>query len=265
MNRASSGSLRGAREELARKGGCSMLRANAILLAGFVAGLCSSAAAREPSDYLALAVGNSWTYDHFYSSMMDSIHAPFWGSETFTISITHTEGINGNLYYVFDVPDHEWPFPCFFLAGKKVRFAGDGRLLELTDGVEICVYDLSSELAENPYPIPEHEGDTQVTRNPSSGPSKTYSFAFLGHANPSFYEWETRDTRTASFYARLGMRHCRQDVWPVNCNLLEDCDYPSESNRLDLVYASIDGVRVEWKDLLNATPASSWGDIKQRF
>jgi len=242
-----------------------MWKASTSVLVGIVSLLCSRAVAREPSDYLPLAVGNSWTYDHYYYALVESTLTSVSGRQTLTITITETEHISGHLYYVFDVPDHDWPFPYFFLAGKKVRLAEDGRLLELKDGEGICLYDFSPELPENPYPIPEHQGDTLVTRDPPSSLPSSISFAFKGHDNLPFFDWETRDTRDASFYAQLGMRDCRHDVWPVDCDLPEECDVAFEANYLHLLYAFIDGVRLEWKDLHNATAASSWGRIKQRF
>ena len=92
----------------------------------------------EASDYLPLAVGNSWTYEHeyydiglsggglpLYSAYLDQWPAndePFRYPEV-TISVLNMEVIDGKTYYVIsDMPANWPPAPPHFIAGKKLRW-----------------------------------------------------------------------------------------------------------------------------------------------
>ena len=118
---------------------------------------------------LPLAVGNSWVYDHFLPDSGDV-----------TISITHTEDIEGHTYHVFsDMPYEDPPVPYFFIAGKKVRWEGDHLLFRQQDR-DVAFFRFNHSVFENPegyewwkpaeeveydYVIPktETETDTLVT------------------------------------------------------------------------------------------------------
>ena len=124
----------------------------------------------NPYDYVPLAVGNRWTYDHHY---LNATYPP-WRVTTeeylkfmeipgyphgqdspvlpdslldvekrLTIEITHTEMIDGFEYYVFSDPDYAWPpMPELFWGGKKVRLSDDGFLVFRLDGEDFPLYEL---------------------------------------------------------------------------------------------------------------------------
>ncbi len=106
---------------------------------------------------LPLAVGNSWFYSHFFGEE---------GYRRVTISITHTEDIEGHTYHVFsDMPYEDPPVDYFFLAGKKVRWEGD-RLLFRQPDRDVALYRFGgypvNEGGDYSYAIPETESDTLV-------------------------------------------------------------------------------------------------------
>ncbi len=79
---------------------------------------------------LPLAVGNNWEYQHGGIDTSTNTRFEHW----VTISITHTEDIEGHTYYVFsDMPYGEPSVPHFFIAGKKVRWEGDHLLFRQQD------------------------------------------------------------------------------------------------------------------------------------
>ena len=110
---------------------------------------------------LPLAVGNSWRYAHQV------------GEEEYrdvTISITHTEAIEGHTYHVFsDMPYEDPPVTYFFLAGKKVRWEGD-RLFFRERERDVALYRFGGypvdEFGWYSYVIPETESDTWVVVGP---------------------------------------------------------------------------------------------------
>ena len=111
----------------------------------------------NPHDYVPLAVGNRWTYEHFYTNSLHGFREPFdipgypLGSppdslaiayKTGTIEVTHTEVIDGLEYFVFSDADYAWPpVPDFFWGGKKVRLSDEGFLVFRWNGQDISVYD----------------------------------------------------------------------------------------------------------------------------
>ena len=157
----------------------------------------------NPSEYVPLAVGNSWTYEHFYWNNsyfegrdIEDIERlkPFTNIEVpgyphgegnalppdslllveriLTIEITHTERIDGREYFVFSDADYDWPpLPDFFWAGKKVRLSDEGALVFRWNGQEVPIYDFG-EL---------QNGDTVTLPGESAIP-----FDFDPHVN--FYE-----------------------------------------------------------------------------
>ena len=107
-----------------------------------IAALAGPAAAPEyeASDYLPLAVGNSWTFHHsvfdFFEKRLPGVADPHtqWPAyaahipktPSFTITVERTEVLDGKTYYVLsDMPSGGWPpAPPHFLAGKKLRWKG---------------------------------------------------------------------------------------------------------------------------------------------
>ena len=137
-----------------------------MLLLVFLAGYTAAGAAQEtddaaieinPLDYVPLAVGNRWTYEHVYQNYLDREGYPFdipgyppghrpdsltSVVKTVTIEIMHTEVIDGLEYFVFSGPDYDWPpLPDFFWGGKKVRLSDEGFLVFRGHGQDIPVYD----------------------------------------------------------------------------------------------------------------------------
>ena len=105
------------------------------------------------SDFLPLAVGNSWTCYHLVRDSYGLLDAPgpwtAWKEAVgnFTLTVERTEEIDGETYYVLsDLPSGGWPPPPLppplpgFIAGKKLRWEGS-RLMEHTGSGEQTLYD----------------------------------------------------------------------------------------------------------------------------
>ena len=133
----------------------------------------------NPHDYIPLAVGNSWTYDHHY---LNATYPPWrvtteeylkfmeipgyphgWDNPVppesllqinrkLTIEITHTEIIDGFEYYVFSNPDYDWPpMPELFWGGKKVRLSDEGFLVFRLDEKDVPLYELGHHYFHSNY------------------------------------------------------------------------------------------------------------------
>ena len=87
----------------------------------------SAAKAEEGQDYFPLQVGNSWTYERKVQTTRFAYTIDY-----ITITITRTEEINGNTYYVFS-------------DGRAYRKSADGNIQEYIAGEERLLYDFSSE------------------------------------------------------------------------------------------------------------------------
>ena len=87
----------------------------------------------DVQSFMPLAVGNSWTYDHFWEDYRygrDETPPSYTDWEMnpeLTIEVLRTEVIGGETYYVLsDMPSTGWPpAPTHFIAGKKLRWDGD--------------------------------------------------------------------------------------------------------------------------------------------
>ena len=138
-----------------------------VLLLVFLAGYTADVTAQEtddaapielnPLDYVPLAVGNRWTYKHFYENYLHGTGEPFdipgyppgsppdslrFVEKIVTIEITHTEVIDGLEYFVFSDADYAWPpLPDLFWDGKKVRLSDEGFLVFRWNGQDIPAYD----------------------------------------------------------------------------------------------------------------------------
>ena len=90
--------------------------------------LGSGSAVADTSDWLPLAVGNSWTYTHKYYDYENFDVYTRWTnydlpqrSVWFTLSVLRTEVIDGHTYFVIsDMPESWPPVPSQFIAGKKL-------------------------------------------------------------------------------------------------------------------------------------------------
>ena len=78
-------------------------------LLGLSAALPAAATEYQASDYLPLAVGNSWTYHHYYRDVVgereegyDDQWPAYFAQEfsAFTIEVLRTEELDGQTYYV---------------------------------------------------------------------------------------------------------------------------------------------------------------------
>ncbi len=134
----------------------------------------------NPLDYVPLAVGNRWTYGHYYvnhlhgsgeffdipgyppGSAPDSL---ILAEKIVTIEITHTEVIDGLEYFVFSGADYDWPpLPDLFWGGKKVRLSDEGFLVFRWNGQDIPVYDFG--YLDNPHKytgtLPSESGTAEI-------------------------------------------------------------------------------------------------------
>ena len=148
---------------------------------------------KNVEDYLPLAVGNSWTYQHAFvdkrrNSDGSFVTTPQRGDTEVTISILRTEVIEGDTYYVFSNPTSDLPvdIPDHFIGGKKLRWEGT-QLME-HDGVSsfsIYHFDIpTSDARVRHYSIQPTLGDTLVESISGLSGSRDYmgqSFVFEGY------------------------------------------------------------------------------------
>ena len=146
-----------------RIGALSGMRGLMVVLV-FQAGYNATVAAQEinPLDFVPLAVGNRWTYEHLYWNGSYTDEGPSYDIEVrkpfeipgyphgegnvlpprsllfsmdnrLTIEITHTERIDGREYFVFSDAEYDWPpLPEFFWLGR--RCAGRTRVFWFSVG-----------------------------------------------------------------------------------------------------------------------------------
>ena len=219
----------------------------------------------QASDYLPLAVGNSWTYSHkfndlFDNSIFDRYHAYYdtilanfetgpWPPR-FTIEVLRTEIIDGKTYYVIsDMPANWPPPPPHFIAGKKLRWQGTHLMERTADGEQaIFRFDGANEAG---YAIPMVEGDHRVEVETRTDPVALYSFGFLGH--------DIEGSRACLFIKNYGIVRC---LWKIF-----GTDHPVFGNDVVSLWAVLGGTRVEFEDAITSTSSSSssWGQVKQSF
>ena len=146
-------------------------RTHRLILAAILAALSGPAALPateyEVSDFLPLAVGNSWTCFHQVRDPYGLADAPgpwtAWKESggAFTLTVEQTEVIDGKTYYVLsDLPSGGWPpSPRDFIAGKKLRWKGS-QLMEHTGSGEQTLFDFGGpevyeyDPATETYPVP---------------------------------------------------------------------------------------------------------------
>ena len=148
---------------------------------------------KNVEDYLPLAVGNSWTYLHWFVDDRQNADGSYLnpsgtGNTEITISILRTEVIEGDTYYVFSNPTTDLPvdIPDHFIGGKKLRWEGT-QLME-HDGVSsfsIYHFDIpTSDVHVRYYSIQPTLGDTLVRAHSGLGGRRNYmrqSFSFEGY------------------------------------------------------------------------------------
>ena len=233
---------------------------------------------------LPLAVGNRWEYSHI---VKDSIGSTYF-SQDVTVSITHTEDIEGNTYYVFsDMPYEQPPMPYFFIAGKKVRWEGNYLFFRQQDR-DVALYQFRDQEVYD-YPISETASDTLVVAHALPGvapgwPTKSgcvvrdeltvIAFSFTGHKQIERPSWDTPNplSRFATFLEAFGM--VTSEMLPRDSQ-----GNPIGKNQLSVYGAVIDGVKWDfWINpmkvvagsgelpcLPSVIEKSSWGILKQQF
>ena len=207
----------------------------------------------EASDYLPLAVGNSWTFQHgvhdYFEKRLPGVADPFteWPAyaahipktPSFTITVERTEVIDGKTYYVLsDMPSGGWPpAPPHFLAGKKLRWEG-AHLMERTDsGEQESLFRFDGPGA---YTIPTTEGDNEVVRmggrTNDTYPVPRFVFWFYGY--DGYGEWPGGEGepwwagRHCTFLAGYGLGGCTE--------FIEVSDYGKEfANEIDALSATL--------------------------
>ena len=210
----------------------------------------------QASDYLPLAVGNSWTYEHEWydidrrygdrsrwTTYMDQVYDP----RQFTITVERTEVIDGKTYYVLsDMPANWPPAPPHFIAGKKLRWEGT-HLMERTADGEQALYRFDG-TNETGYSVSTYEGANRVTVEIPPEPVPEYSFYFHGNFE---------GTQVIGFLAGYGL--------DIGGWIIYGSDTPRFINAVDSLRAVIGGTSVEYKDALipTASQSSSWGQVKQ--
>ena len=253
----------------------------------------AAAADYQASDYLPMAAGNSWTYEHEYyddkfagggiprySAYLDTTLANFETGPSrprFTIEVLNTEVIDGKTYYVIsDMPANWPPAPPHFIAGKKLRWEGT-RLMERTDDGEQAIFRFDGTTADyirTNYRV----GSYLISRFRSylDFPVEESNVYRTRYAIPT----TEGDNRVV---VEAGLKPVPWYVFEFHGNHVESrgCDFlagygPSGFlagkgmeflNMLDPIRAVIGGTPVEFADALIPTgiSSSSWGQIKQSW
>ena len=223
-------------------------------LLGLSAALPAAATEYQASDYLPLAVGNSWTYHHYYRDVVgereegyDDQWPAYFAQEfsAFTIEVLRTEELDGQTYYVISEMPSNWPpAPPHFIAGKKLRWEGT-QLMEHSSSGEQAIFRFDGANRAG-YDIPTVEGDNRVTVELSAEPVPMYTFYFHGNGEGG---------RGIGFLAGYGL-----DIggWKISAE-----DYPLFINQVAPLHAVIGGTRVEYEDALipTSTPIAAAADF----
>ena len=223
-------------------------------LLGLSRALPAAATEYQASDYLPLAVGNSWTYEHDHAdrdadySQWSTYTAQHPKTPQFTIEVLRTEELDGQTYYVISEMPSNWPPPPpHFIAGKTLRWSGT-QLMEHSGGGEQALYRFDGHGTS--YDIPTVEGDNRVVVGILSEPVPVYVFYFHGHGEGS---------RAFGFLAGYGLD---KGGWGISGG-----DYPLFINQVAPLRAVLGGTTVEYADAVipTSTSSSSWGAVKQSW
>ena len=235
----------------------------------------------QASDYLPLAVGNSWTYEHYHShsdynqymSQWSAYVAQFPEMPQVTITVERTEVIDGKTYYVIsDMPANWPPAPPHFIAGKKLRWEGTHLMERTADGEQaifrfdgttedyirtddrwagdLGFHNISDVYYQTGYTIPTTEGDNRVEVEAGLKPVPWYLFRFYG---------SDEGVRMCGFLAGYGYNMCEWSIFGDDTSVFV--------NDLIPLRAVIGGTSVEFADALipTSTSSSSWGQVKQSW
>ena len=243
----------------------------AVLVASWA--LPAGATDYAASDYLPLAVGNSWTYEHDYydigidESQWSAYTAQYPSDPQFTITVERTEVIDDKTYYVITGMPANWPpAPPHFIAGKKLRWAGTHLMERTSDGEQAIFrfdgttadYTTSTdflwegmELYETEYAIPTEEGDNLVKVVAGLEPVPWYSFTFWGNDEGG---------RGVGFLSGYGSTICSWRIAGTDVSVVFQ-------NEVRPLRADIAGNQVEHTDawIPTSSSSSSWGNVKKMF
>ena len=219
-------------------------------LLGLSGALPAVATEYQASDYLPLAVGNSWTYDHEYYDIERrfgdrSQWSAYLAQAPFTIEVLRTEELDGQTYYVISEMPSNWPPPPpHFIAGKKLRWSGT-HLMEHRGSGEQAIFRFDGHGTS--YDIPTVEGDNRVTVVAGPNPVPWYSFRF--HDNEG--------SRACNFLAGYGSIGCG---WRISGE-----DHPLFINQVAPLHAVLGGTQVDASDawIPTSTSSSTWGAVKR--
>ena len=217
--------------------------------------LPAAATDSQASDYLPLAVGNSWTYKHkFYDIDRRYGYKSQWPTflelHQFTITVERTEVIDSKTYYVLSHMPANWPpAPPHFIAGKKLRWQGT-HLMEYTGGGEQALYRFDG-ANEAGYEIVSDRVANRVTVKVYAEAVPRYSFEFHADAYGDAKQG-------CVFRAGYGYEKCVKNIYKDNARFI---------NRVDALRAVLGGRTVEFEDALipTSSSSSSWGQVKQSF
>ena len=259
-----------------------------LLVAAVLVGLLGSGSAvADASDWLPLAVGNSWTYSHSYYESGDGNYdvysqwtnytAPY-GIPQFILSVLRTEVIDGKTYFVIsDMPEYWPPVPPQFIAGKKLRWVGD-QLMERTADGEQALFRFggtSGTSGEASYAVTTPEGTLQITsreRRSEHTHDNTFSFwdgAEAAGPSDKWWYWSESAPRVGAaiiFLKGFGVQQGQMALY--------DGDAPLFKNIQKAKHAVINGRTVTVEEAraaagqASSSDASSierfsWGLIKQ--
>ena len=239
----------------------------AVLL-GLSGALPAAATEYQASDYLPLAVGNSWTYKHeFYDpkgpdgerrfgerSQWPTYTAQFPETPQFTIEVLYTEELDGQTYYVISEMPAWWPpAPPHFIAGKKLRWSGT-QLMEHSGSSEQALYRFDG-ADETGYTVTTDAGDERVTVTVALKPVPIYYFGFYAA------KYGRGARQGGGFRAGYGYERGTMNLY------LSGYDYPLFINRVKSLRAVLGGKMIEWEDAFipTSTSSSTWGAVKQSW
>ena len=222
----------------------------------------------NPSEYVPLAVGNSWTYKHVYHNSLypdnwedASLHGEIPlppeeeggfppdslrnAEKIVIIEITHTEEIDGLEYFVFSDANYTWPpLPRFFWDGKKARLSDAGILMFRWEGQDIPVYDFGG--TSNPYEyvgtFPHGSGTDQSSVRRVYTPYRRSTVDF-----DKYYSIFDEGIRFLQGYG-VGQAYISADRWWL-------FPYLFYENRLEPLSATISGREVVYEQVRSAYQA----------
>ena len=222
-------------------------------LVGLSGALPAVATEYQASDYLPLAVGNSWTYEHDHAdrdadySQWSTYTAQHPETPQFTIEVLRTEALDGQTYYVISEMPSFWPPPPpHFIAGKKLRWSGTHLMEHRGSGEQaILRFDGADETG---YEIPATEGDNLVSVKVYAEPVPRFFFYFHEDGVKTF-------GRGFGFLAGYGLD---KGGWKISSD-----GHSIFENNVRAIRAVLGGTTVEYEDALipTSTPVAAAADF----